>query len=71
MSRRQEGTALPQLGLGVGKASNDEAIAAIHKALEVGYRAIDTATAYQNEEGVGKALKAASVARDELCIPAK
>ncbi len=56
--RLQDGNVMPQLGLGVWKASNEEVIAAIHKALEVGYRSIDTATAYQNEEGVGKALKA-------------
>ncbi|ECN4759735.1 2,5-didehydrogluconate reductase DkgA, partial [Salmonella enterica subsp. enterica serovar Agona] len=69
--RLQDGNVMPQLGLGVWKASNEEVIAAIHKALEVGYRSIDTATAYQNEEGVGKALKAASVARDELFITTK
>ncbi len=69
--RLQDGNVMPQLGLGVWKASNEEVIAAIHKALEVGYRSIDTATAYQNEEGVGKALKAASVAREELYITTK
>lgn len=69
--RLQDGNVMPQLGLGVWKASNEEVIAAIHKALEVGYRSIDTATAYQNEEGVGKALKAASVAREELFITTK
>ncbi|WP_204164012.1 aldo/keto reductase, partial [Escherichia coli] len=42
---------------GVWQASNEEVITAIQKALEVGYRSIDTAAAYKNEEGVGKALK--------------
>lgn len=41
------------------------------KALEVGYRSIDTAAAYKNEEGVGKALKNASVNREELFITTK
>lgn len=38
--RLQDGNVMPQLGLGVWKASNEEVIAAIHKALEVGYRSI-------------------------------
>ena len=62
---------MPQLGLGVWKASNEEVITAIHKALEVGYRSIDTAAAYKNEEGVGKAIRDAGVPRDELFITTK
>ncbi len=62
---------MPQLGLGVWQASNEEVITAIQKALEVGYRSIDTAAAYKNEEGVGKALKNASVNREELFITTK
>lgn len=38
--RLQDGNVMPQLGLGVWKASNEEVIAAIHKALEVGYRSL-------------------------------
>jgi hypothetical protein len=49
----QDGNVMPQLGLGVWKAGNDEVVSAIHKALEVGYRSIDTAAAYKNEDGVG------------------
>ena len=64
----QDGNVMPQLGLGVWQASNEEVITAIQKALEVGYRSIDTAAAYKNEEGVGKALKNASVNREELFI---
>ena len=67
----QDGNVMPQLGLGVWKASNEEAISAIHKALEVGYRSIDTAAAYKNEEGVGKALKDAGIDREELFITTK
>jgi len=66
-----DGTIMPQLGLGVWKADNDEVVEAIHKALDVGYRSIDTAAAYKNEEGVGKALRSAGVPRDELFITTK
>jgi predicted aldo/keto reductase-like oxidoreductase len=52
-----DGNVMPQLGLGVWKAGNEEVVSAIHKALEVGYRSIDTAAAYKNEDGVGTALK--------------
>ena len=67
----QDGNVMPQLGLGVWKAGNDEVVSAIHKALEVGYRSIDTAAAYKNEEGVGNALASAGVARDDLFITTK
>lgn len=67
----QDGNVMPQLGLGVWKAGNDEVVSAIHKATEVGYRSIDTAAAYKNEDGVGKALASAGVPRDELFITTK
>ncbi|NDJ56334.1 2,5-didehydrogluconate reductase DkgA [Enterobacteriaceae bacterium 4M9] len=66
-----DGNLMPQLGLGVWKASHDEVVPAVQKALEVGYRSIDTASAYKNEDGVGEALKGAGVARDELFITTK
>jgi 2,5-diketo-D-gluconate reductase A len=66
-----DGNLMPQLGLGVWKAGNEEVVSAIHKALEVGYRSFDTAAAYQNETGVGNALSSAGVARDELFITTK
>ncbi len=56
-----DGNLMPQLGLGVWKAGNEEVVSAIHKALEVGYRSIDTAAAYQNETGVGNALRSAGI----------
>lgn len=67
----QDGNVMPQLGLGVWKAGNDEVVSAIHKALEVGYRSIDTAAAYKNEDGVGAALASAGVPREELFITTK
>ncbi len=66
-----DGHLMPQLGLGVWKAGNDEVGTAISTALETGYRLIDTAAIYQNEEGVGDALKSATVPRDELFITTK
>lgn len=67
----QDGNVMPQLGLGVWQASNDEVQIAIEKALEVGYRSIDTAAAYKNEDGVGDALKKAGLPREELFITTK
>lgn len=67
----QDGNIMPQLGLGVWKASNEDVVNAIHKALEVGYRSIDTAAAYKNEEGVGTAIKQASLPRKDLFITTK
>ncbi|XTZ39024.1 2,5-didehydrogluconate reductase DkgA [Salmonella enterica] len=66
-----DGNLMPQLGLGVWKAGNEEVVSAIQKALDVGYRSIDTAAAYKNEEGVGKALASTSVPREELFITTK
>jgi len=67
----QDGNQMPQLGLGVWQASNEQAQNAVEKALAVGYRSVDTAAIYQNEEGVGRALKHAGVAREDLFITTK
>ncbi|EPL4403303.1 2,5-didehydrogluconate reductase DkgA [Morganella morganii] len=66
-----DGHLMPQLGLGVWKAGNDVVGSAVQTALETGYRLIDTAAIYQNEEGVGEGLKATTVPRDELFITTK
>lgn len=66
-----DGNLMPQLGLGVWQASIEETQLAVTKALEIGYRSIDTAAFYKNEEGVGQALQTANVARDELFITTK
>lgn len=65
------GIEIPQLGFGVFKVGNEEATKAVLKAIEVGYTSIDTAKVYQNEEGVGKAIKEANVNRDNLFITTK
>jgi diketogulonate reductase-like aldo/keto reductase len=65
------GVEMPQLGFGVWQVPNDEAEQAVTTALEAGYRSIDTAAAYGNEEGTGKALAKSGVARQDLFITTK
>ncbi|KOT78026.1 oxidoreductase [Streptomyces rimosus subsp. pseudoverticillatus] len=65
------GVAMPQLGYGVWQVPDDEAFTAVGNALEAGYRSIDTAAIYGNEEGTGKALAASGIARDELFVTTK
>ncbi len=67
----RDGNMMPQLGLGVWQASQEEAHTAVLKALEVGYRSIDTAAAYKNEEAIGRALKDTPVARDDIFVTTK
>jgi 2,5-diketo-D-gluconate reductase A len=66
-----DGRAIPQLGIGVWQVSNDDIVATVAKALEVGYRHIDTAQGYQNEQGVGEAFAASGLSRDEVWITTK
>ncbi|SDJ52795.1 aldo/keto reductase [Streptomyces indicus] len=65
------GVAMPQLGFGVWQVPDDEATKAVATALEAGYRSIDTAAIYGNEEGTGKALAASGIAREELFVTTK
>ncbi|MER7394972.1 aldo/keto reductase [Streptomyces sp. NPDC000151] len=65
------GVTMPQLGFGVWQIPDDEAFTAVGHALEAGYRSIDTAAIYGNEEGTGKALAASGIARDELFVTTK
>jgi diketogulonate reductase-like aldo/keto reductase len=63
---------MPLLGLGVYKATGEgEVENAVSWALEEGYRLIDTASAYKNEDGVGRAVHASSIPREELFITTK
>ena len=66
-----DGLTIPQVGLGVWQTPNDVAVDAVRTALAAGYRHIDTAAGYQNEEGVGKGLKASGLAREEVFITTK
>lgn len=66
------GVKMPWLGLGVYKAEEgQEVIDAIKHAVGAGYRSIDTASFYKNEEGVGQAVKAVEVPREELFVTTK
>lgn len=65
------GVEMPQLGFGVWQVPDDEATRAVTTALEAGYRSIDTAAIYGNEEGTGKAIGASGIARDELFVTTK
>jgi diketogulonate reductase-like aldo/keto reductase len=65
------GVEIPQLGYGVFQIPNDETEAAVTAALEVGYRSIDTAKVYGNEEGVGAAIARSDIPRDELFVTTK
>ncbi len=63
---------MPWLGLGVFKMKEgDETENAIRAALDYGYRSIDTAAIYRNEEGVGRAIKNSGIHKDELFITTK
>jgi 2,5-diketo-D-gluconate reductase A len=62
---------IPVIGLGVGELSESETERAVSTALEAGYRLIDTAAAYGNEEAVGRAIAVSGVPRDELFITTK
>ncbi|MEV7866183.1 aldo/keto reductase [Streptomyces sp. NPDC088124] len=65
------GIEMPQLGFGVWQVPDSEATQAVTTALEAGYRSIDTAAVYGNEEGTGKALAASGIAREELFVTTK
>ena len=66
-----DGTAIPQLGLGVFLIPADETAAVVSRAFETGYRHVDTAAAYRNEAGVGEAVRSSGLPRDELYITTK
>lgn len=65
------GVTMPQLGFGVFQVPDAETAAAVTTALESGYRSIDTAAIYGNEAGVGQALTASGIPRDELFVTTK
>lgn len=66
-----DGRSIPQLGYGVWQVADDAAADVVEQALRAGYRHIDTAAIYGNEEGVGKALKASGVPREEVFVTTK
>lgn len=62
---------IPALGIGVGELSDSEAERAVSAALEIGVRLIDTAAAYGNETGVGRAIAASGIPRAEIFVTTK
>ena len=65
------GVEMPQMGYGVYQVTPGEAERCVSDALSVGYRMVDTAQAYANEEGVGSAVKKSGIARNEVFIVSK
>lgn len=68
----RNGVFMPYLGLGTYQADNDqEVIDSVKDALDLGYRHIDTASVYKNEEGVGRGIKESSVVREDIFLVTK
>lgn len=65
------GVEIPKLGLGTWFINNDNAAQAVKDAVNIGYRHIDTAQAYQNEAGVGEGIRTCGVKREELFVTTK
>jgi 2,5-diketo-D-gluconate reductase A len=66
-----DGATLPAVGFGTYPLKGDDGVAAIRSAIEVGYRLLDTAVNYENEETVGEAVRTSGVPREELRITSK
>ncbi|MBW3084656.1 putative oxidoreductase [Austwickia sp. TVS 96-490-7B] len=62
---------IPQLGYGVYKLTPDQAVECVGEALRVGYRSIDTASFYGNEDGVGRAVRDSDIPREEIFVTTK
>ena len=69
--RLNDGYSIPQLGLGTWPLDDDQVAAAVVSAVEAGYRHIDTAVKYGNEEGVGNGIRASGVERSEMFVTTK
>lgn len=65
------GVEIPQLGFGVWQVPEEQVVDAVRVAIETGYRSIDTAAVYGNEEGTGQAIAEAGVGREELFVTTK
>jgi 2,5-diketo-D-gluconate reductase A len=69
--KMNDGNQIPQLGFGVFQIEPDETTEPVRTALDVGYRLIDTAQGYHNEEAVGEALKNSGIPREDLFVTTK
>jgi diketogulonate reductase-like aldo/keto reductase len=66
------GIEMPRLGLGVWRAKDgQETESAVAAALKAGYRSIDTASMYENEQGVGRAVRASGIPREQVFVTTK
>jgi len=66
-----DGRSIPQLGLGVWQTPDDVAVEAVSTAIKTGYRHIDTAAVYKNEEGVGKGFVTSGIDRGDIFLTTK
>lgn len=66
-----DGNSIPQLGFGVWRITDEEAVSSVSTALETGYRHIDTAAIYKNERGVGQAIRESGIARKDIFLTTK
>jgi 2,5-diketo-D-gluconate reductase A len=71
MIELNNGVSIPQVGFGVFQVPEDQTQQAVEAALEVGYRHIDTAAGYYNEAGVGAAVRASGLPREEVFVTTK
>ena len=69
--RLNNGVEMPQLGFGVFLVPADEVVEPVRTALDAGYRLIDTAKLYGNEEGVGRAIRESGVPREDVFVTTK
>jgi 2,5-diketo-D-gluconate reductase A len=70
-TRLNNGVSIPQLGFGVFQIEPERTADAVRTAFDAGYRHIDTAQGYGNEEGVGEAVRTSGLARDEVFVTTK
>ena len=66
-----DGSTIPQIGLGTYQAAGDETARMVETAIGIGYRHIDTAMIYRNEAGVGAGMRASGVPRDQIFVTTK
>ena len=66
-----DGKSIPQIGLGVWQTPNETAVTAVKAALDAGYRHVDTAAAYRNEQGVGEGMRNSGLDRKDIYLTTK
>ena len=66
-----DGARIPQVGLGVWQTPDNEAAPAVKAALDAGYRHVDTAAVYENEQGVGEGIRQSGLPRSDIFLTTK